>query len=164
MSGAEHEAEATKGTTAVPGNAHEHEAAQSGHSTTRRLIDPRLPLLYLCASSDTVSAMRKAFAVLSQSESYKARLSAEQVTMLMYPHGTASGARIFKVPYSREQIEGVVAQVGSKAAADGHVGVTADQLVYSVYGARLLAACGTRYVLRDVLLDMWRVLPADAAV
>ena len=121
-----------------------------------------MPLLYLSASSEVVHAARKAFAALAQTASSNARISADQLAWAMYPHGTAAGEAIFKTPYSISEVKAVAGQAG-KAAPGSEPTVSADQLVYNVYGARLMAACGSRLVLRDLFLDMWRVKPADAS-
>ena len=48
-----------------------------------------------------------------------------------------------------------------KADAEAVVQVTSDQFVYHHRGAALLAVCGTRYRLRDLFLNFWRIKPAD---
>ena len=114
----------------------------------------------MCAGQERIVAVRKAVAVLSHSGSFKASLSAEQVTQLLYPHGPGAGSEIFKTPYTRQEIADAVSKAG-KPDASGVVRVTADDLVYSVHTARLLAACGTYLELRDPLLDLLRTPPAD---
>jgi hypothetical protein len=126
-------------------------------------MDLEVPLLYLAADKEAIHAMRKVFAVITRTASTKTTLTLEQLTRAMYPHGKHSGQEIFKVPYTVEEIQAVVAKVRSIDGAGG-LSVSADQLIYSVCGARLIAACGTRYELRDLFLDFWRVKPADSGM
>jgi hypothetical protein len=139
-------------------------AAAGGQGAGRaRLVHAMLPLAYLSASQDRAVAVRKLFAALTRSDASRARVTAEHLALAMYPHGTASGEGIFRVPYTPAEIAEVCKKLGTADASGAGALVAADQLVYNVHGARLLAACGARYELRDVLLDMWRVKPADAA-
>eukprot|EP00892_Ulva_mutabilis_P002600 jgi/Ulvmu1/12340/UM089_0024.1 len=149
-----------------------HTAADASdtNGALRRLNINRM-LLYLCADKELPLAMRKAFAVLSRDASPRTTLAAPEVVHLLYPSGTATGARIFKVPYSEHEVCALLreAQPGGAepaapeqdgAAAEAEVRVTADQVVYSMPGSRLLAACGQRYHLRDTFLACWSVMPA----
>lgn len=131
-------------------------------AATARRLNINRTLLYLCADKELPLAVRKAFAVLTRDASPAAVLPPAAVLTLLYPSGTTAGAHIFKVPYSEEEVLQVLAEARPCAAeegAEGGVPITADNLVYSMAGARLLAACGRRYRLRDVFLDCWRVMP-----
>lgn len=142
--------------------------AGAGTSTPHRKLNINRMLLYLCADKELPLAVRKAFAVLSRDASPRATLPASTVVTLLYPSGTAAGEHIFKVPYSEAEAVALLLEARPHAheaqpeegAEPEEVHVTADNLVYSVAGARLLAACGQRYRLRDVFLDCWRVMPA----
>jgi hypothetical protein len=126
---------------------------------SKRLMDIELPLLYLAADRDRMLAMRKAYAVLTQQKSRKSHLSEEKLLKLLYPHGTEAGKDIFKVPYNAEEIHEMAGKISCNEGQDNSITVTPEQLVYSVHGARLLSACAPQYELRDLYLDMWRVMP-----
>ena len=137
---------------------------QAGSASSRRL-DINRTLLYLCADKELPLAVRKASAVLRRDPSPSTTLDTDSVVKLLYPNGTATGANIFKVPYTVEEVSALLHEVrprvdGKEPREQEDVGVTADQLVYSMPGARLLAACGQRYRLRDAFLACWSVMPA----
>lgn len=130
---------------------------------TLKLLHISRPLLYLAANKEPMTAARKAFAILTLDGSSKARLTGEQVFAMMYPSGTGAGAHIFKVPYSAEQIQETVTEVFLNRGGnqDETPSITADHLLYSVPGSRLVSACGTHFVLHDLFLDFWRVKSSD---
>ena len=138
-------------------------AAEADCSEGELLMDPQVPLLYLAADTERVLAVRKAYAVLTRNASRKAALPHAELCKLLYPAGTKAGADLCKVPYSTEDVRAMVADVGRKAEHAADVAVTAEQLVYSVPGARLLTACAPHLELRDLYLDLWRVKPVPAS-
>lgn len=84
-----------------------------------------------------------------------ARAKPEQVFRLVYPLGPESGKPIERSPFDLDAVAGVVSSVwdSRKPAGTGQdepAAVTAEQLMYSAHGERLVTRMLHRYQWKDI--------------
>jgi hypothetical protein len=109
-------------------------------------------LLYLAADRDHFTGIKKAFSVVANSIASNARVNAEQLFRAAYPLGHEPGAAIHRVPLDQGQIAEVVETIhrarGGKP--DGLPVVSAEQVMYSCYGERVVSHLMGRYQWKDL--------------
>ncbi|KAG1668074.1 hypothetical protein FOA52_010484 [Chlamydomonas sp. UWO 241] len=119
------------------------------------LIDIKSTLLHLCPDRDMFTGIKKAFSVSTGSIKTNARASPDEVFRVVYPLGSEGGKAIHRSPFTPEDVGAVVSRVwesrkpAATPATDAHV-VTAEQLMYSAGGERLVTHMLHRYQWKDV--------------
>jgi hypothetical protein len=115
-------------------------------------LDPVAVLLYLAADRDHFAGIKKAFSVVANSIASNARVTAGQLFRAAYPLGPDPGSAIQRVPLDQEQVAQVVETIyrarGGKA--DGAPVVSAEQLMYSSYGEKVVSHLMGRYQWKDL--------------
>lgn len=118
-------------------------------------LDFRSVLLYLCADRDQFSGIKKAFSVVANSIATNARADAAQLFRAAYPLGPEAGAAIHRAPLDQAQIAGVVETIykarGGKP--DGTPAISAEQLMYSMHGEKVVSHLMGRYLWKDVFVS-----------
>mmetsp|Transcript_35241 Transcript_35241/g.78424 ORF Transcript_35241/g.78424 Transcript_35241/m.78424 type:complete len:1824 (+) Transcript_35241:146-5617(+) len=114
-------------------------------------LDFKAVLLYLCPDRDMFTGIKKAFSVASNSIASNARVTAEQLLKAAYPLGTETGKDIHRVPLDLAAVEDIVKTVYTSrgGAAEGTPSVTAEQVMYSAGGEKLMAHLLHRYQWKD---------------
>ena len=137
-------------------------------------VDFKAALLYLCPDRDMFTGIKKAFSVATASIASNARADASQVLQVAYPLQGAAlelAAQIGRMPFNLDGVQKVVSTIyesrkpaavaGSRAAtpqtttsAPDAVAATptisAEQLMYSAGGERLVVQLMQRYQWKDL--------------
>ena len=124
--------------------------------TYSSLLDYKAVLLYLCPDRDMFLAIKKAISVAVKSLAANSRADASQVARISYPLGSESGQAIQRMPLDHDAISEIVRTIyesrNNGAAAGDVATVTAEQLIYSVAGERLVTVLLHRYQFKDVFV------------
>lgn len=126
--------------------------ARRDAATRSQRLDIRAMLLYLCADRDQFTGIKKAFSVAAGSISSNARADATQLAKVAYPLGPELGQDIHRSPMSGEELAGVVSQIYTSRGgkADGTPAISAEQLMYSAFGERVVSHLLGRYQWKDL--------------
>ena len=117
-------------------------------------LDFRAVLLYLCTDRDMFTGIKKAVSVASASIATNARLTAEQLFKAVYPLGASAGQDIHRSPFTLPDLEAVVKSIYSSRGGDPAQPprISAEQLMYSTAGEKLLVQGLGRYLWKDTYI------------
>lgn len=121
------------------------------------LMDFKSVLLYLCPDRDMFLAIKKAVSVIVKSVAANAKVDVSQVMRIAYPLGSESGQSIQRMPLDQNAITEVVRAIylsrNPGVSPEDEPTVTAEQLMYSVAGERLVSVLLHRYQLKDIFVS-----------
>ena len=131
------------------------EVFSSPVTSSASLMDYKAVLLYLCPDKDMFLAIKKAVSITVKSVAANARMDVSQVMRIAYPLGSESGQSIQRSPLDLDAITEVVRNIyqSRKTGSEPEDTVTAEQLMYSVAGERLVTVLLHRYQLKDIFVS-----------
>lgn len=117
-------------------------------------LDYKAVLLYLCADPDVFCGLKKAFAVATGSAAPNARATATQILKVAYPLGPKAAQPLGRAPVEPAAMADLVASIYTSRGGDPKAApaITAEQLMYSATGEKVLNSLMGRYQLKDLFM------------